>query len=531
MLRTFRRLSQGFFLLFFIYLTVTATYPLETLLPREIFLRFNPFLAFVVMVSARVFLTVLPLFAFAGITILLTLITGRSFCGWVCPFGTTLDVFDFGIRSSASPHPQSAFPPGAPLGRFRKVKYLLLTVLVVLALFGVQAGGWFDPLSLATRTYGLVFFPFADWALKAGLGVLARVPVLGQVFAPVYDFLRDQEIRYVFRDSVFRFSLGFLLVFGLILALQLYQKRFWCRALCPLGALLGLLSRWRLLGLEITHDCTDCKLCEKVCPVGAIEGCKVSPAECTQCYTCVEECPAGAIQVRFGRPVRKEQVLPVLPERRAVIKSVVLGALLTPLFGLSLARRKADARLVRPPGAREEDEFLDRCIRCGECMKVCPNNALHPTLLEAGVSGLWTPRLIPSIGYCQVPCAPESHETTNLCAQVCPSGAIRKLTYEERLVTRMGTAYFDKSKCIPYVEQKNCGKCEEHCPIKAIKFRRVKVELGRPVQEGVVAGELEVREVDVPYVEQTLCIGCGQCEHVCPVAGEAAIRVGRLQVE
>jgi len=521
MLRTIRRISQGFFLLLFIFLIVTATYPLRILLPPEIFLRFDPLIAFTASIASR---ALLPLLVLAGISVLLTVLVGRAFCGWVCPFGTTLDILDWlflrrRVRSKA------------PAGRLRKVKYLLLAAVLVLAVLGVQAAGWFDPLSMATRTYGTVLFPIADRMLEGSLDVLARLPGLGTVFGPAYDFFHDMEVRYVFRGNVFRLSFLFLFVLGLIFALQLYQKRFWCRALCPLGALLGLVSRWRLLGLQVTEACTDCGLCEKVCPVGAIEGHKVSPQECIQCYNCVAVCRAEAIRARLGAPAKKEEVFPVLPGRRQFVKSAVVGVLLAPLFKLNLVRRRDRGRVLRPPGALAEDEFLARCVRCGECMKVCPNNALHPALLEAGAEALWTPRVIPRVGYCQVPCAPLSDEHTNLCGRVCPTGAIRKLTYQERLATRMGTAYFDRSKCIPYVEHTNCGKCEEHCPTKVIQFRRTEVQLGPPVKEGVPRGEAKPREVDLPYVEQALCIGCGQCENVCPLEGQAGIRVGPLQVE
>lgn len=521
MLRTIRRVSQGFFLLLFIFLIVTATYPLQVILPREIFLRFDPLIAITASIAAR---ALLPLLVLAGITVLLTALTGRSFCGWICPFGTTLDILDWLFLRRRE-------RPKVAVGRFRKLKYLLLAAVLGFAFLGVQVGGWFDPISMATRTYGMVFFPLADRMLEGSLDLLARTPALGRVFAPVYDFFHDMEVRYVFRDNVFRLSFLFLLVVALIFALQLYQKRFWCRALCPLGALLGLLSRWRLLKLEVTEDCTDCGRCEQICPVGAIEGHKISPQECTQCYDCVEMCRAKAIQVGFGPPARKEKVFPALPARREFVKSALVGVLLAPLFKLNLARRRERSRVLRPPGARLEDEFLARCVRCGECMKVCPNNAIHPALLEAGLEGMWTPRIVPRVGYCQVPCAPVDDEHTNLCARVCPTGAIRKLTVQERAVTRMGTAYLDKSKCIPYVEHKNCGKCEEHCPTKAIQFRRVKVTRGTPVKEGLAEGEPEYRQVDLPYVVQRHCIGCGQCENVCPLEGEAGIRVRRLQVE
>jgi ferredoxin len=168
-------------------------------------------------------------------------------------------------------------------------------------------------------------------------------------------------------------------------------------------------------------------------------------------------------------------------------------------------------QVLRPPGAPDEERFLDLCVRCGECMKVCIQNALQPCLFEAGYEGMFTPKLIPRLGYCEYNCT--------LCGQVCPTGAIRQLSLAGKHAAVIGVAFFDTNRCLPYAEQKACIVCEEHCPTgdKAIKFREKKVRSGE-------AGERIVFE---PYIVQNLCIGCGICEKVCPVAGEAAVRVMR----
>jgi ferredoxin-type protein NapF len=197
--------------------------------------------------------------------------------------------------------------------------------------------------------------------------------------------------------------------------------------------------------------------------------------------------------------------------RRALITSGAAGVGGGLLFGIQpLAGGKSyNPELIRPPGSVGEDEFLARCIRCGECMKVCPTNAIQATLFEAGLAGMWSPVLKMKMGYCEYECT--------LCTQVCPSDAIRDLTVEEKQKVKIGLAYFDKNRCLPYALARNCIVCEEHCPTpkKAIWFEEVEVLN--------IRGE-KVR-VKQPHVDPDLCIGCGICETKCPVADRAAVIV------
>jgi ferredoxin len=202
--------------------------------------------------------------------------------------------------------------------------------------------------------------------------------------------------------------------------------------------------------------------------------------------------------------------------RRQVITAVAAGAVAVPFLRLGSLARRPDEFLVRPPGAQIEAEVLSRCIRCGQCMKVCLTNGIQPVLWEAGLEGLYTPRLIPRMGYCAYSC--------NLCGQVCPTGAIPQLELKVKQATVLGTAAINRTRCIPYTEGADCLVCEEHCPVspKAITFS----------EQEVVNLEGERVKVKLPMVIPDRCIGCGHCEHVCPVGGAAAIRVKRsLRVE
>jgi ferredoxin len=155
-----------------------------------------------------------------------------------------------------------------------------------------------------------------------------------------------------------------------------------------------------------------------------------------------------------------------------------------------MAKQKSP-HVLRPPGATES-EFLSKCVRCAQCVKVCPNSALQPSLFEGGLEGFWSPILVPRVGNCDYDC--------NACGQVCPSGAIPPLSLEEKRKAVIGTAYVDRERCISGMI------CVRECPVQAIV-------------------EVMVGNTRFPQVMPDLCIGCGTCEHECPVEDEAAIRV------
>ena len=236
--------------------------------------------------------------------------------------------------------------------------------------------------------------------------------------------------------------------------------------------------------------------------------------ECINCMDCQVICPEHAIFFGFGGP--KKQVRFDLTRRK------ILGAGLTGLFSaalihVSFSNPKKQGMMIRPPGAREENQFLDYCIRCGECIRVCSTTGkgLQYSGLDMGLEALWTPNLFPETGYCEYNC--------NLCGQVCPTQAIVSLSLSEKSQKKIGTAHFDKTSCIPWYYGENCMVCEEHCPLpdKAIKFRKESIK--------TIAGKRS--EVLLPYVDESLCIGCGICVTRCPVEGNRGIFLTNLGEE
>jgi polyferredoxin len=391
----------------------------------------------------------------------------------------------------------------------------------VAAVCGSAIGGLFDPICICVRAIGLAVLPAINYITGRGLDGLSHTNV--HVLQTGTDAARDALVATVLQPRQYFFHQTWV-VGGLLFVVLLANRwipRFWCRVLCPLGATLGLLARHALVGMEKDHSkCTDCNLCLVDCqgadsPQGGV---KWRQDECHMCLNCETSCPEDVIKFRW-LPNRKSAALTQSDmDRRKTLVTAMAGAAVLPLARTSdtIDSNYYD-RLIRPPGSVPERDFMERCIRCAECMKVCPNNALHPAFLESGIEGLWTPILIPRIGYCEPSCV--------LCGEVCPTGAIQKITEVQKLgdavrhiePIKIGTAFYDHGRCLPWSMATPCIVCEEFCPTspKAIWVE----EIDTPDRNGAPV------HVQRPHVDPKLCIGCGACEKVCPVQDRPAVYV------
>ncbi len=483
------------------------------------------------------------------VLIALTLILGRFFCGWVCPLGTTLDLVrpvafwrrrkaggGQGSKGSRGAEEQRGAVRGAGghgtiEGRRGKrirlfaananshLRYYLLIGVLAAGVLSLQALGVLDPLVIFHRT-------------ASALATNA--------------FTLQQSTLRVFLALVSLVFLG-------IIALELWQPRFWCRNLCPLGALLSLFSRWSLLNRRVGEACSSCAECRRACPMNAIplrEPHNTDYSDCTFCLECTAPCPNNGITFGFGTLAGKiwqrsrgagVQVTPIgrgAGEQRRVAslrgEELLAQSAHQPtsqptsqltnqltnrgsyvakegLWGLKLSRRQfvgglaagaaglasvpamgLDRRgaVIRPPGALREEEFVRTCILCQECVRVCTTGGLRPTFLEAGLVAMGTPHLVARSGACTLnPSCPHR------CAHVCPVGAILPLPPEQM---KLGRATVDHTLCLAWDQEVKCLVCVEACLVEAAQIYNGRI-----------------------IVDPTRCTGCGRCENACPVAGSA----------
>lgn len=515
-----RRITQILFLCFFLYLLVVSRLPQDVYLnyslafsmdqdlrlkqPAPFFFQLDPLVGISSLLSGQI---LIKGFLWGAGIVVLTMLLGRVFCGFLCPMGTIH-------------HAVGALKPALNGSRMvqanqktssQRLKYFLLIFILASALLGLNMAGLLDPIALLFRSIALAVLPGLGTGLRTFFDSLAvsEIKILNML-----SYAGEVLVSPVFGYTHQAYRTGWLigLIFLAILFLNRIRPRFWCRILCPLGALLGIFSRFSILRLEKYPDkCTMCNLCARHCQGAA------SPrpdqdwetAECLMCLNCYDICPEEALAFKFNWTFR-------LNRQPDIGKRALLGGLLAGVSIPFLGRldgqidKVSDPRLIRPPGSLPEKQFLELCQRCGLCMKVCPTNVINPTLAEAGMAGFWTPHLIMTQGYCEYTCT--------LCGSICPTGAIREIGVKEKInqPVKIGSAYIERGRCLPWSGNAPCIVCQEVCPTspKAIYVKK----------DMVTAPAGKKLRVQLPYVDLQKCIGCGICENKCPVLGLPAVR-------
>ena len=487
----FRRAIQFISLILFLILLALAIFSVITPTPLDLFLLLDPALIAFTAISAKILSVA---FIPALLVLIVTLFFGRIFCGYICPMGTTLDGTDKLFGNPRKKHSET--------GKLRLLKYIILFFLLGASLLGVSFVFVAAPLSLITRFYGLLVHPVLAFLTNEIL----------RLVQPLAEWL-DMDAVVFMQIATPRFATQlFILVFFVALFfLARVLPRFWCRCLCPSGALMAFVSKKPLIRRRVSDNCTNCGRCINSCPMNAImtEDPHITlHEECIVCRTCQNTCPENAISFDSIRSKQVFEKQRFSLTRRQFLCSGLFGAAtatvgltgLNSLHGKPGPGQVAPHGLIRPPGALPEMGFLARCSRCGECMAACPTNTLQPIWLDAGFMGLFSPGLNLRRSYCSPEC--------RMCGEVCPTDAIRSLSKDERIWAKTGTAVIFRQKCLAWEQQKSCMVCDEVCPYKAVEFRK---EPGN--------------QVPVPLVHEEKCAGCGYCEHFCPVQNQSAIVV------
>jgi polyferredoxin len=618
-----RRIAQIFFFALFAGFCVVTTigdrwwqlrgWPVNWLL------QLDPLVALGTLLTTR---TIYAGLLWALATVVLTILLGRFFCGWVCPFGA-LHQFTGWLGRRRKKHAERV-----AMNQYRNgqvIKYYILIAMLAAACGGLlaevlrwprekpvmglvvlaasliltlwfatrkvtsgwkQTAEWFAGLLFIGTALGFLVRPEVIVASSLQTGLLDPIPLIHRsmnlVILAAFDGVATASRFYVAAWSI-------AAVFFAALLLNLWIPRFYCRFICPLGALFGVLAHWTPWRIgKRQGECSGCELCENNCEGACDPFDKLHPHECLLCMNCLRACRQAQMTYGPNRSAAGEVPSPGLT-RRGFLTAAVSGLAAVPVVRLAGSlNQNWNPGVIRPPGALAEEDFLSRCIKCGQCMRVCPTNIIQPATLEAGLEGLWTPLLNFRVGTsgCQLNCI--------ACGNVCPTSALRPLSLDEKLgrgkfepsgPVRMGTAFVDRGRCLPWAMDVPCIVCQENCPVspKAIyvreEFQVVRdgartitavaadsltldgaaprpgtlgtgdyfvrldgaagerqaiadntgqdVKLAGPWSAAPSAGSrifIEVR-LQKPYIDPALCTGCGVCEHECPVSGLRAVRV------
>ena len=574
-----------------------------------------------------------------GLVLLIpTVLLGRIFCNWICPYGILHQFFGWAFNSRDA----KAKIESNRYRRIYAIKYYILIAMGVallgqfsLSILMVGCAATIVGGLLALFAYGVIKDAKArrpaiiaivvagvlatlvgasamsrgDWNGSLQIGLLDPICLIHRSFTAAIlpamnlpDTVQKGALGVTGagdpRQHVGAWFVGFMIV--LLVAMNLFIPRFFCRVLCPLGATLGALSRFALWRIERNPaKCTDCDLCLQSCEGASDPHTQLRKSECFVCFNCIEDCPHDALSFDFV-PARKHEVPAPDLRLRGSVLAAVTGFLFTPFarVGASGSKDFSATGMIRPPGSCEENEFLQRCIKCDQCIRVCPTNVLQPYHLDfKNIESLWTPVMNFRTGFCQLNCT--------ACGEVCPTGAIQRIGIDGKLglgkfaeagPVVLGTAHYDLGRCLPWSMKKPCVVCEEVCPTspKAIYSERMQFveregkmmvisatsntvtvghepkpgELdpqpvafrpGRFIGDGTttyhveiiyrsgihethqivandadtlridgvfsrppVAGEFAVVKYEwkVPKIDTDYCIGCGICEHECPVVGD-----------
>jgi ferredoxin len=423
----------------------------------------------------------------------LTLLFGRIYCAVICPMGILQDIISRMSRIVNRKKKQY---------RYRKSKNILRWTVAGITLLAFCLGytlvlGTVDPYSAYGRMSVHLFKPV----------YLLGNNLLALVFNSFdnYTFYRIELVMLSF--YAFTTALLTLLIVGW---LAWKTGRLYCNTICPVGTVLGFVSKYALFKIRIDTDkCNHCGLCTKGCKSSCIDSkaAKIDYSRCVDCFNCINICHRNCLS--FSIPLNKKEQTNTSTDIDKQKRQFLLSGLATATsLPVAWAQKKTQivngrkpvrTTAISPPGAISDKHLLHHCSSCHLCIAKCPSNVLKPALMEYGIGGMMQPMMYFEKGFCNFDCV--------VCSNICPNGALKPLSVEEKHLMQVGRVVFDETLCIVHTEGTNCGACSEHCPTQAVKMI--------PYKDGLT----------IPYVDADICVGCGGCEFICPTRPYRAIHV------
>jgi len=428
------------------------------------------------------------------IILVITLLFGRIYCSSVCPLGTLQDIISR-IANSVSNKKYFSL-----ITDYKFLKYSILSVTLV-SFFSSSfiLLNLLDPFSLAGKIFSNIF----------RFGVIP----FNNIAAIILEQFNVYKIYPVELKALSWLAIGFSGAVLIIIGIMSFNKgRLFCNIICPVGTLLGLMSRVSLYKITIDEDdCSGCGVCETVCKAGCIdnENKKIDFERCVNCFNCFTVCPSNGIVYKRSNYIFSKGVIEqVDTDKRVFFKRLFWG-----VIGLSeflraqvkvIPEKESTIPVIKkihttPPGSEGVEHFFSNCTACHLCVAACPTHVLQPSFLEHGIFNILQPYLNNSAAYCTFECI--------RCTEVCPTGAILPLTIDKKKTLQIGKTNFVKENCVVETEGTACGACSEHCPTKAVIMVAYKNSL------------------KIPEVKNDYCVGCGACEYACPTFPFKAIYV------
>jgi polyferredoxin len=433
--------------------------------------------------------------------IVITLLFGRIYCSIICPLGIFQDFIAWLSRRGKKKNKRRWWYKYAR--PYNILRYSLLSICLIFLILGISTPLLLlDPYSNFGRIAVNLFRPV----------VMEGNNLVNWIALKFNNYNFYHVTIYTLTTSSLILSSVALLLTGVM---SFLRGRLFCNTICPVGSLLGLLSKYSLFRIVLDDSkCTACGLCEKACKSQCINSKEktVDNSRCVDCFNCLDRCKSNGIKYRLAgeskkihKPVieNKITVKANITRRSFLFTSTAIAATVPALPAWAKPEKTIDITKltpITPPGSRGLKHFKAHCTACHLCVTHCPQQILKPAGFSYGIDYAFKPHMaFYEMAYCNFECT--------VCSEVCPNGAIEKLTIEEKKVTQVGIAQFNKGRCVVFTDNTSCGACSEHCPVQAVKME--------PYVDGLT----------IPHVYEELCIGCGGCESICPVRPLKAINI------